>query len=250
MSTLQAIDCSFDELSLDEARRLKSAGIELVVQCLWTGREQPAPRVINLRNAVYDGLKVAAYASLPSGAAHGIADMEAARSGVPDDLWSRLEFCAVDVERPGIRIEAVSESLSQLESLGLGNRKVVYTSWNAWRNYVIPSNDGRLSAQGNVYVWNANWDTAPDIDFPSLPFGGWTVQQVIGEQWSGGTLVEGQFADRNTFVRELVFPQVNADMCALPRLRAQSLEECNRALADGDWNRLYQWARFFGGGSK
>lgn len=248
MATIYAVDCSFDELTDQEAVNLKAAGVELFIQCLWTGADLPPPRVINLRRASNAGLAIAAYASLSASAYTGAFHMISARNGVPNDLWDLLTFCAVDVELPGIRLAAIEGALASVKQLGQNKKyEVVYSSWNAWVNYVVPRNDTTIAGRG-VYLWNANWDQQPDIDFPSLPFGGWTLQQVIGEQWSGGTLVNGQFADQNTFVKELLWPQVNADTCALPRMRAQFLEECSRAMADGDYQTLYRWSRFFGGG--
>lgn len=51
----------------------------------------------------------------------------------------------------------------------------------------------------DTLLWNAAWDNSPDIDYSRHPFGGWTEQDLIGEQWSGGTHVGGQFVDRNSF---------------------------------------------------
>jgi hypothetical protein len=45
------VDGSFDTLTLEEAQRLKAAGVQVYAQCLWIGAEQPAGRVISLRNA-------------------------------------------------------------------------------------------------------------------------------------------------------------------------------------------------------
>lgn len=253
MSTLYGVDSSFDPLTLQEAQRLRAANVECYWQCLWTATQQPEPRVISLRNADAARLYLGAYISLNS-SKPGPWHIDQGRAGVPDDIWQRLLFVAVDVELQGIRVEEIMKAVDRV--ITLGQRPTLYTSWNAWRNYIIPSNSPLLAQRG-VLLNNANWDGAPDIDFPSLPFGTWTIKQVLSEQWSGGTMVEGQFVDRNTFVRELLLPQpppppvpTPANPCGLPILRAKFLEECSRAIANGDYNKLYSWARFFGGGPR
>jgi hypothetical protein len=186
------VDASFDELTLEEAHRLKAAGVQVYAQCLWTGAEQPASRVISLRNAWLAGLTLVGYISVSSGRV-GWAHVNAGRSGVPQDLWDALVKVPIDVELEGLSFD--SDVVAALNAVAeLGKPRDVYTSFNAWVNLL-----GNPTRPIGVGLWNAFWDGDPDVDFPRLPYGGWLNEEVWGEQWSGGTHVEGQFVDRNTF---------------------------------------------------
>lgn len=200
MTLAFAVDASYSVASALRIQHLKDKKVELFIQCLWTGIEQPDPRIENLQFAQRQGLPIAGYISLNvdfTGPYH----MDAGRAGVPEAIWNALEFVAVDVELPGIRVTQVEQAVEWLKFRG--KQPIIYTSWNAWNNLTRPSNSSRLSAMG-VPLWNAYWDSAPDIDFPSLRYGGWKDEDVWIEQWSGGTDME-LFVDRNTFVKERVF---------------------------------------------
>jgi hypothetical protein len=207
---MRAVDSSYDLLTWAEARCLKENGWPLFVQCLLalprTGPEQPRYRIASLRNAQQEHLSIAAYIVIGS-TLPGAKYVDLARAGVPNDLWDALKFVAVDVEVPGIQAEEIWGALTRLQELGkdwaISHEDVseagIYTSYNIWLNYVSPSNPMGFSGAG-VWLWNGYWDGDPDVDFASLPFGGWTSEQVALEQWSGGTHICGQFVDRNTIV--------------------------------------------------
>jgi len=237
------VDISYDLLTPVKAQVLKGAGVKGVVQCLWAdGREQPPNRVINLRNAEIGGLDIAGYVVVtPWSGITGAGHVQAGCRGIPQDLWNALLFVAIDVEVTGLTDVIVRGAVEAL--VALGKSRVIYTSWNAWVNYF-----GNSLAFTDCLLWNAYWDGAPDVDFASLPFGGWKITQVLGEQWSGGTNVGGTYADRNQFVTALLRPQpVPDDPCALIKLRVKGLEETVRAAADADWETVGRWAKFFGG---
>ena len=201
----RCVDSSFDELTATEAACLREASWPVFWQCLWTAIEQPAPRVISLRNANAGGLLTAGYISLNS-AGLGSAHVDKGRAGVPDDIWEALDFVAVDVELRGIRISQVMGAVERVEELG--QKAVIYTSWNAWNNYLVEGGS-RVASDANIPLVNALWDKNPDFDFPTLRYGGWKDDQVFMEQWSGGTYVCGQFVDRNTIVHpKLVYGDV------------------------------------------
>ena len=246
MTTLQGVDCSFDPLTADEAFDLKHAGVEVFMQCLLaqpaSGPVQPAPRVTNLRNALNAGMYILGYAVLPYAATSqdGFDMAGKARSGVPQDIWDRLLCVETDVELP-MQPEAIRSMVDSF--VGLEKPGVVYTNFNTWVN--VLSNPMGF---GDCLLHNALWDLDPNISFGSRKFGPWTIQQVIAEQWSGGTYVQGQFADRNTFVRELLLPAAAPpDPCGLPKLRVQSLEEVATAMVKGDYKTGVRWGRYLGG---
>lgn len=195
-----AVDASFDLLTIEEAQCLKGNNTALFAQCLWTGAMRPANAIRSLRNARNMGLRIAGYISLNrhhSGvwhAAKGCAD-------IAPDLWDAMEFVAVDIELDGVRIEEIVAAVNRVKELG--QRPILYTNYNSWTTKVVPRNPQDI-AQMDVLLWNAYWDMNPDIDFPRLRFGGWRPDQVMIEQWSGGTHVCGTFVDRNSVVLELL----------------------------------------------
>jgi len=187
------IDISYQQLDNAKCDLLELAGVRACGQCVWTGAEQPAPRVTNLRllkdrmQARGGKIMPYAYASISPGLG-GMTHMERARAGFPDDLFAFLPKWVVDVELPGIISAQVRAALDYVA--GWGKPRDVYTSYNAWVNYV-----GNPMTFGDTGLWNAYWDGDPDFDYPSRPFGRW--REVWQEQWSGGTNVQGVFADRD-----------------------------------------------------
>lgn len=212
---VKAVDMSFDPLTQDEAKRLKALGYELVIQCAWTGRVQPAVAVPNLHVAQNGGLAIATYTSLSGGsktgsfgALHvrrGLTYSHHGQSPIFDMFGEVLRFNMVDIELPGITVVAVEGAYEETRN-GYGLRAPIYTSYNAWRNYVQPGNSSRLSRLGAPLV-NAYWDNDDDVDFPNLRYGGWRDEQLVGEQWGGGRMIGGQFVDPNVFRRSFVFPE-------------------------------------------
>jgi hypothetical protein len=212
---IRGVDASFDPLTQAEANCLAASSFTLFVQCLWTAARRPLHTIQSLHNAVAAGLPIAGYISLnqfQSGAWH----VSKGRAGIPQELWDKMHFVAIDVELENIRVEAILEACRNVEALG--RRAVVYTNWQSWMNYVKPSNPPDLAAAGYL-LWNAYWDQHPDIDFPSAPFGNWKLEQVIGEQWSGGSYVCGQHVDRNSFIKELLFPDTAEEEPMTPEER-------------------------------
>lgn len=206
MGTIQGVDSSYDSLTLNEARCLKTRGIHIFVQALTalprTGLHQPSARISNLRNADAVGLQTAGYLLIGPGMTGKQAVAEARRN-IPMLVWNRLKFVAVDVEVTGIDDTQVLAALREVERLG--RVAVVYTSWNTWNTMIVPRNSTLIADHG-YGVWNASWDNHPGINFTYLPFGGWSPADVIGEQWSGGTLICGQSVDQNTFQEYVLLP--------------------------------------------
>jgi hypothetical protein len=193
-----AVDSSYDPLTEAEAHRLKAAGVELYIQALSalppTGLEQPASRVTSLRNATYAGLKIAGYALLTGNRTPRI-DMDFARSGVPDDLWDQLEFCAVDVEVGGIRYNDVLHALARMTMLLHSKPPVVYTNYATW----VDKMGNPVPATTPIsLLWDASWGIPPGTY--KRPYGGWTEADMLLHQYTGGTYVEGQFVDNNVWL--------------------------------------------------
>lgn len=192
---LAGIDCSYDTLTEQEADDLWNAGIRVFQQCLWTGAEQPPPRVINLRVAQQRGFTLLGYSSItPShpGSWH----MQMGRSGVPDDLWEQMVKIPVDVELPGLTIDMVKDALAQQEIMG--KPRDIYTSYNVWVNMM-----GNPAHPEGTGLQDANWNGQADLVM-QRPYGGWT--SIWGHQYRGGSYINGQYADSNVFDLEPVQP--------------------------------------------
>ena len=242
---LYAIDTSYDDVTYDKARAVREAGVELALQCLWTGAQQPPHRVTNLRNYTNAGLLIGAYASLPTGATDRHPHVAAARSGVPDDLWAALVRCAVDVELDGITPKAIRYAVDTVAALD--KPRTIYTSLSRWRAIGDPHDFT------DCELWNAWWDEDPDRDFDANPYGGWRPDQVIAEQYSGGHQVAGVYADRNVFfvsrahlLGQPTLAIVNAST-ALLEIRIAVLEQGIDALRRGDPTALRAVADYMGG---
>ena len=192
------IDSSYDELTLDEARTLKVAGVQVFAQCLWTGIEAPGARLRSLMHAQDAGLATIGYISVSNNGRAGVWHVDSARMGIPDVVWNRLVKVPVDVELTHLSFDThVKSALDRVAALG--KPCDVYTSYHAWVDLL-----GNPPRPMGVGLWNAIWDLHPDFDFPTLRYGGWQDNEVWGEQWSGGTQVHGQFADRNQFRADAV----------------------------------------------
>jgi hypothetical protein len=191
---VEAVDSSYDTLTEDRAHALKAAGIELYIQALSalppTGLHQPPSRVISLRNATYAGLKIAGYA-LITGETHVGDQLLMAYSGMPSDIWDRLEFVAIDVEVGGISVNEVADACRFMAGWLPGKPSVIYTSYNQWVNVM-----GNPPHPANALLWNASWGTSPGS---FKPYGGWIRDDLLLHQYSGNTTLHGQTVDRNVW---------------------------------------------------
>lgn len=217
------IDCSYDELTQTEARDIRAAGVEVFGQCLWTGAERPLVAVNNLRRAKEAGMYALGYLSVsPRGVKWpGDKHVEAGYDDLPDDVKALMSHVALDVELEGLRYDFhVEPGIEALVARGW--RRLVYTSYNAWVNYL-----GNPTPPGGAALWNAFWDNDADYDFTRLPFGH-DAFVLIGEQFTGGQNVNGQFADRNRF----------EDSFFVPPSQPRWITGINQEFHDGDRVRL------------
>jgi len=210
---IPGVDGSYTRLTPQAAEDLRAAGELVWWQCLWTGAEQPPNRIKNLQIAVAAGLIPMAYISLAAGAG-GRWHLEHGRAGVPDDLWQALVLVVVDVELPAIAGMAVRDAVEALATPEYGEkRRAIYTSYHAWVD--LMHNPTTFT---DCLLINALWDEDPDIDFAGLPYGGWTLDQLVGEQFNGGTEIAGVYVDLDMFNRSLLEVAMPDDIARLALL--------------------------------
>src|SRR3990167_4890007 len=82
-----AADSSYDELTDEEAQRLKAAGCKLFIQCTWTGHARPAVALDNLIIAHRNGLAIAIYFSLNGDSNTGSWHADSGTNGISDEIW-------------------------------------------------------------------------------------------------------------------------------------------------------------------
>jgi len=199
---IPGVDGSYTRLTAQAAADLRAAGELVWWQCLWTGAEQPANRIENLRIAIAAGLIPMGYISV-TGNHDGAWHVQQGRAGVPDDLWAQLVLVVVDVELPGIPWCTVRQAVDLLAALEYGaKRRAIYTSYHAWVDLM-----GNPTTFTDCLLINALWDQDPDIDFAGLPYGGWTLAQLVGEQFNGGTEIGGVYVDLDMFNRHLLLEE-------------------------------------------
>jgi hypothetical protein len=204
-----SVDLSYSRLDAAGRQCLLDEGVEFLWQCGWTGAEQPANCVSNLRTWQASGKRSGLYISLNGSSRPGRWHVDQARATIPDDVWNKLRIVSIDVELANITVAQCIDAVNRIQELGkkIALREVAcYSSWNAWNNLLIgtPAEKLQLAAMG-VLLINAYWDQRPDIDFASAPFGGWALATLLGEQYDGGHVACGHIdVDSDMFNAELL----------------------------------------------
>ena len=143
----------------------------------------------NFANAERAGFRhFATYAALyPGVPGRGTIQVAKAMCG---GYWPRLSFVAVDCETDGITKGQIHEAVGEVQ--GEGKRPVIYTARWWWRDHFGNPTDFKA-----LPLWNAYYDSDPDIDFATAPYGGWAG--VMGEQYAGTVTLCGVGVDKNSF---------------------------------------------------
>lgn len=185
------IDLSYHRVTNQQAQDLWDAGVRVVFQCIWTGRERPAPAEDNIRSLAAHGFIVCAYLSVSAGRT-GLLHVQEGFDTLDPTVQKMLVHVAVDHELEGYPVSVVRDAVDALRNRGF--QPLIYTSYNAWYNIL-----GNPPIPRDWSIWNAFWDNDSDFDFARYPYGGADPSQVIGEQFTGGEDVLGVNADRDLF---------------------------------------------------
>lgn len=126
----------------------------------------------------------------------GSFSIEWAQQVVGPTEWDKLSFIALDVElqtTPDIVYGAIETAKA------MGVRPIIYSARWAWERFMANT---REFAQ--YPLWNAFYDSDPDVDFLRNPFGGWQLSELVGEQYTNTTNIDGFGFDFNFFTDDKV----------------------------------------------
>jgi len=194
-TTLQAADWSVYQRAHTYADMvtLKDAGIELIIPGAWHGGSHNPNCRQDLLLAREAGLYTGTYAIVTGDGEFSV--NKAYEVCGPE--WEHLRFVAIDMELAGGSVAQVQKALDHVRALG--QEPIIYTAYWFWHDVF-----GNPDAFRHEWLWNAYYDQQPDIDFASLPYGGWTQAKVIGEQYIGTHTYKGMVMDRSTFSRAAI----------------------------------------------
>lgn len=207
-------------------RKFAADGVSVAVVGAHHGKTTNTNAQESLFNARLEGFITASYFALvPDGSGTWHADQAAKACG---DEWDLLSFVAVDCEVDGITTDQIREAVDYIERSGL--RAVIYTARWWWAGRF-----GNPTLFKDLPLWNAYWDKDPDFDFERAPYGGWTIDSVIGTQYTGSTKMHGITVDLDAFRADFVAggppPQVDWDHL-LRRIREEMPSLLNQDLFD------------------
>lgn len=193
---LEAVDLSVYQgsVSQDIWQRIKARGVELAI----VGAAHPRVNLHaegNLLRASSAGLRIATYLALAPGVA-GRSTVATAKQAC-GRMWEELAFCAVDCEVNGLTAAQINEAVEHVRLAG--QRPIIYTAHWWWAGHF-----GNVQTFRDLPLWNAYYDGDPDFDFARQPYGGWTLESVVGEQYTGSIAFEGTTVDRNSFRRDFI----------------------------------------------
>lgn len=186
---------------------------ELFIQCMWTGAVVPSPALSNLRLAQQAAMDIAIYvnpykisdsARLPD----PYQPVERAQNML-GELWEKLIFVAVDVERlllpesqpSAARIQAtLKATLDMVEHVRrMGKIPVLYTGAWFWNGVLGNPKPPELDG---VAAWLAQYDHTPDLSKLNTQFG--PRWRVAAKQFAGTTSTPGGVVDLNVFALDFV----------------------------------------------
>ena len=198
---VKGFDLSFSKLTPENIREFIADGARVVGQCLWTGAVSPKWASNNVQVSLDAGLVVIGYISV-NGVQSGLYHVNQGKAALTDEQWGRLALVPIDVELhapedggiPGD--ECIQEALDRAEFL-THLHPCIYTGRWYWPTY---KGSYEFSAAG-VRLWTADADGDPDIDYqnPEKQYCGWTMEHLVGEQFTGGQPAHGCDVDWDMF---------------------------------------------------
>lgn len=241
---LQGIDLSFALIPSPAwaKRRIHQEGVNVLVQCLWTGGYQAFPALVhvasrNLRLWRESGGITAGYINTSPWYTADVAIAEGRRAA--GNEWPYLSTVFNDVELEGVTEERVKRVSEWLRAAGKGGH--IYTARWFWAGKL---GNPKWEWTRDYGLWNAYYDLDPDVDFPARPYGLWSEGTLAGEQYQGTVKLDGIDVDRDVFNPEYLqggdMPLADADFQRIAEiLHAQNAQRIIQDPRDG---KVYHYA--------
>jgi hypothetical protein len=194
--TIEAVDWSMFQPAhtAEEMQRIKDGGVDLLILGSWHGD------ALGLNKNCYGDLALAHEAGLKT-AIYVVVDGPGGTS--PEDavikgLWAcgrqaaHAQFIALDAEVESTTPELLKKAAYIVRLLG--KEPIIYTARWFWEDTI-----GNPQEACDLPLWNALYDYRPDFNFDEYPYGCWTPDQVVGEQYSNESRFKGMEMDHNAF---------------------------------------------------
>jgi hypothetical protein len=175
-----------------EAKEAMRLNYQLAIVGGWHGGAKNEYARDSLANARAEGMMIATYTILNS--RPGVFAVDRCKDAC-GDMWPHLEFVALDCEVDGITKAIIRDGEQRVKALG--HRPIIYTGRWWWVGHFGNPTDFK-----HLPLWHSYYDKDPDVDYPRMQYGGWTLENLIGEQFQGTTIVAGQSVDKNVFIKE------------------------------------------------
>ena len=191
---IEGIDISKYQGAVDQAtwRALNDLGQAVAIVGGWHGIDANPHCEGNLLRAKSAGMVTATYTALNS--LNGFTAVQNARDAC-GSAWDDVAFVAIDCEINGITATTIRQAITQCDDFG--KQSCIYTAYWWWHDHF-----GNSTEFTHMPLWNAYYDGSPDVDFGRLPYGGWTKNQVVMEQFTGSSQLAGITVDRNTILAD------------------------------------------------
>ena len=175
----------------EEWTAAQSRGYTLAIVGAWHGTTDNPNAQNTLYNARQVGMTVAAYTVL--NAEDGSQSVHEAFRACGDQA-EHLAFMALDVEVMGLTHKIFNDARNSLVSADV--KGCVYTRYSFWHDQL-----GNPRWGSDLPLWDADYNDGPNLVL-DRPYGGWTVDKVIGKQYQGSTSRLGFNADLSVFAAD------------------------------------------------
>lgn len=222
------LDISFSKITPQWIANRKAEGYEVFIQCAWTGglAGNDGIKAVcehNLKTAREGGLITCAYVNASPPTWWPLSKQMFHIKENCGSEWTNLQYVFMDVEIVSNGQYVTPDRAIELANAIIAEGKDCDTLYSAkWYWNQLPTGGDPRWHQHFPMLWNAFYDSHPDIDFPASPYGAWQYPgDVVGEQYQNTTQLEGVAVDLNTFV-DFYFEE---DDMALTARQEQTLEE-------------------------
>ncbi len=167
-----------------------SDGMKLAIAGCWNGLNEYDGAAKSFADFRGVGIYTGAYTALTP-AVSGHDAVTHARNSCGDE-WTYLRFCAIDVEIPGVTSNQISDAIQCV--VQYKQRPIIYTSAYMW--HLVMQDATNFSW---VPLWDAHYDSNPVLDFIDHGYGGWTIDKLVGDQYTNSTSYHGIAIDYDVF---------------------------------------------------